>query len=92
MSVWQYWSVGFVLILMGRTIHYFAVTRYLKRRGIQIEHRWLSVRDWPEWAAYKKALVSECQPLTWWYALWAIQIILFFWIVGWVALLLSQPR
>ncbi|MCX7009666.1 MAG: hypothetical protein NTY53_20885 [Kiritimatiellaeota bacterium] len=90
MSELQYWSFGAALILMGRTIHYFKVTRFLKQRGIQIKQTQLSVRDWSEWAAYKEELVSDGQPLAWWYALWAIQIVLLFWIIGWFAFLSSQ--
>jgi hypothetical protein len=81
-----YWSIGFGLIILGRTIHYFAVARYLKQRGILVEHNLFGVRDWAEWAAYKKAVLSDGQPLTWWYVLWTIQVILMFWLAGWFAM------
>lgn len=45
----QYFSVGFALIILVRTIQYFAITRYLKRRGIDVRRGWFSIRDWPEW-------------------------------------------
>ena len=88
MSVPQYWSVGFGLIILGRIIHYFAVSRYLSRRGIQVERTRLYIRDWREWAAYKKARLSGGEPLTWWYVLWTVQIILIFWLVGWFEMIL----
>jgi len=32
-----------------------------------------------------QARLSDHEPLTWWYVLWAIQIVLLFWMVGWFA-------
>jgi hypothetical protein len=46
--------------------------------------RW-TIRDWSEWAAYRNARLCDHQPLTWWYVLWALQIVLFFWMLGWFA-------
>ena len=92
MSVPQYFSVGFALIILVRTIQYFAITRYLKRRGIEVRRGWFSIRDWPAWAAYKKARLSDGQPLTWWYALWTIQISLLFWLAGWLAMVWSLSK
>jgi hypothetical protein len=81
----QYFSIGFGLIVLGRTIHYLAITRYLKERGIDAGAGRSSIRDWNELAAYRKARLSDQQPLTWWYIIWAILIILSFQLVGWLA-------
>jgi hypothetical protein len=81
----QYWSIGFALVILGRTIHYFVITRYLKRRGIEVQYARFSVRDWRDWTAYKKARLAEGQPIMWLYVLWTLQIILMFWLAGWLA-------
>jgi hypothetical protein len=85
LSLPEYFSIGFALIVLGRTIHYLAVTRYLRERGIAATGGRSSIRDWNEWADYRKTRLSDHQPLTWWYVLWTIQIILFFWLVGLIA-------
>jgi hypothetical protein len=85
LSLPQYFSIGFALIVLGRAIHYVAVTRYLTARGISITRAGALVPDWKEWAAYRKARLSDQKPLTLWYVLWAIQIILLFWMLGWFA-------
>ena len=85
LSLPQYFSIGFALIVLGRAIHYVAVTRYLRERGIAITRAGSLIPDWKEWAAYRKTRLSDHRPLTWWYVLWAIQVILFFWVVGWLA-------
>lgn len=84
-SVSEYFIIGFALVLLGRTIHYLTVTRYLRERGVLATIGRSPIRDWGEWAAYRKARLSDHQSLTWWYVLWAIQIVLFFWIMGWFA-------
>jgi hypothetical protein len=85
LSVSEYFIVGFALIALGRAIHYRAVTRYLRERGlVTTGSRW-AIRDWSEWSAYRKARLSDHQPLTWWYVLWALQIVLFVWMIGWFA-------
>jgi len=86
LSISEYFVIGFALMLLGRTIHYLAVTRYLRARGVLATIDRSPIRDWSEWAAYRKARVSDRQPLTWWYVLWAIQIVLAFWMIGWFAL------
>ena len=83
LSVSEYFIIGFALVLLGRTIHYLVVTRYLRERGVLPTTDRSTIRDWSEWAAYRKARLSERQPLTWWYVLWTIQIVLFFWMLGW---------
>ena len=85
LSVSEYFIIGFALVLAGRTIHYLAVTRYLRERGVLATIDRSPIRDWSEWTAYRKARLSDHQPLTWWYVLWAIQIVLFFWMLGWFA-------
>jgi len=85
LSLPQYFSIGFALIVLGRTIHYVAVTRYLRVRGISVTRANALVPDWKGWAAYRKARLSDHNSLTWWIALWAIQIVLLFWLVGWIA-------
>jgi hypothetical protein len=85
LSLSEYFIIGFALIALGRTIHYLAVTRYLRQRGIvATDNRW-GMRDWREWPSYRKALLFDRQPLTWWYVLWAIQIVVFVWMIGWFA-------
>jgi hypothetical protein len=85
LSLPAYFFLGFALIVLGRTIHYLAVTRYLRGRGIVAAgDRW-AIRDWREWSAYRKARLFDHQPLTWWYVLWAIQIVVFVWMIGWFA-------
>lgn len=84
LSVPAYFGMGFALIVLGRAIQYVAVTRYLRDNDIAVTGR-SSIRDWNEWAAYRKARVANHQPLTWWYALWTLQIVLFFWVLGWFA-------
>ena len=85
LSLSEYFLIGFVLIALGRTIHYLAVTRYLRERClVATRDRW-AMRDWSEWSAYGKARLSDHQPLTWWYVLWAIQIVVFLWMIGWFA-------
>src|SRR5713101_5485181 len=81
----EYFSIGFALIVLGRVIHYAAVTRYLKERGVAVARAGSMIPDWKEWTAYRETRLSDHQPLIWWYVLWAIQVILFFWIVGWIA-------
>ena len=81
----QYFSIGFGLVVLGRTIHYLAITRYLRERCIDAGAGRSSIRDWNEWAAYRKARLFDQQPLTWWYVIWAIQIILLFQLMGWLA-------
>ena len=85
LSVPQYFSIGFVLIVLGRAIHYVAVTRYLKARGISVTRTGAMVPDWKEWAAYRKARLSDHKTVTLWYVLWAFQVVLLFWMVGWFA-------
>ena len=85
LSVSEYFIIGFALVLLGRTIHYLAVTRYLRERGVLLAVDRSPIRDWSEWAAYRKARLSDHQPLTWWYVLWTIQIVLCFWMIGWFA-------
>jgi hypothetical protein len=80
----QFFSIGFALIVLGRAIHYLAVTRYLRERGIAVPAGLSPIRDWNEWAAYRKARFSDHQSLTWWYVIWTIQIILLFWLAGWI--------
>ena len=78
-----YFAIGVALITLGRTIQYLVMTRYLKSRGLAVaKGRWLS--DWAEWKAYRAARLSEKQPITWWYVLWAMQVVLLFWLVGWI--------
>src|SRR5437588_5547623 len=84
LSVLEYFGNGFALIILGRVIHYIAVARYLRDNNIAVAGP-SSIRDWNEWAAYKKARLADHQPLTWWYALWILQIVLFFWMAGWFA-------
>src|ERR1051326_926742 len=79
-----YLSVGPALILLARVIHYQAVTRYLKENNVAVASS-SSIRDWNEWAAYKRARLANNERLTWWYVLWAIQVILFFYMLGWFA-------
>jgi hypothetical protein len=81
----QYFSIGFVLIVLGHAIYHFAIMRYLKECGIDAGTGRSSIRDWNQLAAYRKARLSNQQPLTWWYVVWAILIILFFDLVGWLA-------
>jgi hypothetical protein len=85
LSLPQYFIAGFALIVLGRAIHYLAVTRYLREHGIAVRRAGSVIPDWREWAAYRKTRLSDHQPLTWWYALWTIQLILLFWLVGWIA-------
>jgi len=85
LSVSEYFIIGFGLVLLGRTIHYLAITRYLRERGVLATIDRSPIRDWSEWAAYRKARLSDHQPLTWWYVCWGIQIVLFFWVIGWFA-------
>jgi hypothetical protein len=85
LSLLGYFFLGFALIVLGRTIHYLAVTRYLRERGIVATgDRW-RIRDWSEWSVYRKARLADHQPLTWWYVLWALQIVVFIWMIGWFA-------
>jgi len=85
LSVSEYFILGFALVLLGRTIHYLTVTRYLRERGVLPTIDRSPIRDWNEWAAYRRARRSDHQPLTWWYVLWGIQIVLVFWMIGWFA-------
>jgi hypothetical protein len=85
LSLPQYFIAGFALILLGRAIHYLAVTRYLREHGITVTRAGSVIPDWKEWSAYRKTRLFNHQPLTWWYALCAIQLILLFWLVGWIA-------
>jgi hypothetical protein len=85
LSLEEYFIIGVALIVIARTIHYLAVTRYLRERGVATTgDRW-SIRDWSQWSAYRTARLSDHQPLTWWYVLWALQIVVFVWMVGWFA-------
>src|SRR5258708_9529872 len=84
LSVEVYLGIGFVLILLGRIIHYRAVRRYLRDNKVAVKGH-STIRDWNDLAAYRNARHATHQPLTWWYLLWAIQIILFVWMVGWFA-------
>jgi hypothetical protein len=81
--VLQYFSIGLALMVLGRTVHYLAVTRYLREQGLVAPAGGSSIRDWIEWAAYRKARLSDHQSLTWWYVLWTIQVVLLFWLIGW---------
>jgi hypothetical protein len=81
----EYFISGFALIALGRTIHYLVVTRYLRERGIVTTGGRRAIRDWAEWSAYRKARLAERQPLTWWYVLWVLQIVVFIWMIGWFA-------
>ena len=83
-SLPAYISIGPALALLGRVIHYRAVTRYLRERNVSVVGK-SSIRDWNELAAYKQARVSNHELLAWWYVLWVIQAILFIYILGWVA-------
>jgi hypothetical protein len=87
LSISEYFVIGVALVLLGRTIHYLAITRYLRDRGVlqTIDHS--PIRDWSAWAAYRKARLSDHQPLTWWYVVWAIQIVVGLWMIGWFVLL-----
>lgn len=85
LSLTQYFIAGAALIVVGRAIQFLAVTRYLRERGIAVTRAGSAIPDWKEWAAYRKARLSDHQPLTWWYALWTIQLILLFWVLGWIA-------
>jgi len=83
MNLQLYFFLGIALIVLGRTIHYLVITRYLKSRGLEVaKGSWLS--DWREWKAYKAARLSEKQPIAWWYVLWAMQVVLLFWVAGWI--------
>lgn len=82
LTLGQYFTIAVVLIVLGRTIHYLTITRYLREHGIVIEAQ-SPIRDWKEWAAYRRARLSARESLTWWYVLWTMQIILLIWVVGW---------
>jgi hypothetical protein len=84
LSVPEYFGIGVALIVLGRAIHYLTVTRYLRDNNIAVAGG-SSFRDWNEWSAYRKGRIADHQSLTWWYILWAIQFVLFFWMVGWFA-------
>jgi hypothetical protein len=81
----EYFIIGLGLIALGRTIHYLAVTRYLREHDLVAEGERGAIRDWREWSAYRKARLSDRQSLTWWYVLWAIQIVVLVWMIGWFA-------
>jgi hypothetical protein len=85
LSLPQYFSIGFALIVSGRVIQYLAVTRYLKERGVVTARAGSLIPDWKELNAYRQTRLSDHQPLIWWYVLWTIQVILCFWVVGWIA-------
>jgi hypothetical protein len=78
-----YFAIGGVLILGARAIHYAFVTRYLNDLGISSAGEGSSVRDWRDLSAYRKARLAKHVSLTWWYSLWALQIVAFLWMVGW---------
>jgi hypothetical protein len=83
MSLQLYFGLGVALAILGRVIHYLVVTRYLKSRGLEVaKGHWL--RDWAEWKAYRAARLAEKQPIIWWYVLWAMQLVLLFWVAGWI--------
>ena len=85
LSVPQYFSIGFALIVLARAIHYLTVTRYLKERGVAVARTGTSISDWEEWMTYRRMRLSDHRPLVWWYVLLAIQITLLFWVAGWLA-------
>jgi hypothetical protein len=85
LGVGEYFLIGFAFVLLARTIHYLAVTRYLREHGIVAATEGATIRDWAEWSAYRKARITRHESLTWWYFLWFTQVFLLFWLAGWFA-------
>lgn len=84
MSIELYFALGVALIILARVIHYRAITRYLRSRGLAVAKGSSTLTDWKEWKAYRAARLSEKQPITWWYVLLAMQAVLLLWVVGWI--------
>lgn len=78
-----YFFLVAALITLGRVLHYRVITRYLKSRGLEpAKGHWFN--DFRDWKAYRAARLAEKQPITWWYVLWAMQVVLLFLVAGWI--------
>lgn len=87
MFTFLYWV--FILSLVANiVIHYYVIYPYLKSRGIHPPLRWYRNFRSSDVAAYKMARSSAGEPLTWWYVVRTVEILIWlvaigFWCLHW---------
>lgn len=84
------WWCFFVVWVAEVVIHYFVIYPYLKSRGIHPALRWYRHFISADEAAYKMARSSAGEPLTWWYVVRAMRILVYLLVIGWLYLLWSR--